>query len=527
MTNSRWQLLRRLAPPAVWIAALQGVLPAQIDRISYRHWAWLQQQRRILLADLKDRPQARRAAVALALADCSEQLPLLTIARAIATARGVVADAGFLYRAGLQVYALPEVLEKGRQLSVTVHAPYSGLTGKLPQPKKFRFELKVTNAKGEVVHRDRIAESDQFHELRQFLSVSNMKLTDLPEGRYVVHVDTILDGEPARVTDLPLRVPISILYDYGDRAGAFRLVAANQKLLATISKLAPVPRAVLHGASEYGSRAWFGTPGVSPADAIPDLLRAEHILQNVDAGAFPLRGVGGRVTIALPVPGNRPEEKEVVFVTLRLPAAGLPAKDSMAWQTLAGKPLVLVMSAVPSLDHRDRRPSFPNYALPSYLAESLHLVGFDASGEFQLAVVESPGRVPNTRRALEALLRQLPDVFPFDPDRLVLVGDGHGATGMADLALKIPERVRGLVLVNGTGGLATNQLRVLRQHPILIIPGHGKVRPDDLDRFRRYAKYAEKTTELEIRDDRKWPWCIALPLAAPQIQAFARRALAR
>ena len=240
-----------------------------------------------------------------------------------------------------------------------------------------------------------------------------------------------------------------------------------------------------------------------------------------------LRGVGGWVTIALPVPGARPDAEDVVFVTLRLPAAGLPAKDSAAWRALAKKPLLLAMPGVPSLDHQDRRPSFPHYALPSYLAESLHAVGFDAMCEFQLAVVESPGRMPNTRRGLDALVRQLPELFPFDPDRLVLLGDGHGASGVADLAVQIPKRVCGLVLVNSTGGLATPQLRVLSDHPILIIAGHGKVHPDDLARFRIHAKQAERTAKLEIQEDRKWPWSIALPLAARDMEAFVRRVVSR
>ena len=526
MMNLRGQLASTTLWAVAFLAALPSVTPGQVDRMNYRHWTWLQQQRRVLLADLLKQEKPRLEAAAVALLDNAEQLPLLTIARAIAKVRGVTPDAGFFYRSGLQVYALPEVLAKGHELAVTVHAPYSGLTGKLAQPKKFRFELRVINAKGDVVHADKIEETDQFRDLREFRSVSRMKIADLPEGQYVVHVDTILDGDAPRSTDLPLRVPIGIVHDYGDRAGAFRLVPENQKLLAALHKLTPLPRAVLHGASEYASRAWSGTPGVNPAHAVQELVRAERILKNVAMGVFPLNGLSGRVSIALPVESAQPSEKEVVFLTLRLPAGGLPARGSPAWKSLAKRPLVLAMSGVPVLDHQDRRPSFPHYALPSFLSESLHVAGFDAKAEFQLVVTESPGRTPNTRRALEAVLRHLPELYPFDQDRLVLVGEGHGASGMADLALQIPKRVRGLVLVNSTGGLATPQLRELRDHPILIVPGHGRLGADELSRMRLYAKDAKKVG-IEILDDRKWPWSIALPLAAREIEAFARRVVAR
>ena len=96
---------------------------------------------------------------------------------------------------------------------------------------------------------------------------------------------------------------------------------------------------------------------------------------------------------------------------------------------MARKPLVLVMARTPSLSADDKRPSFPHYTLPSYLMADLARAGFDAAREFQLAVVESPGRMRNTRAGLEAVLRWLPELFPFDADRIVFVGDGHGAAG--------------------------------------------------------------------------------------------------
>ncbi len=254
-----------------------------------------------------------------------------------------------------------------------------------------------------------------------------------------------------------------------------------------------------------------------------DLVTAEKIRGNVTADEFALKSLGGFVTIALPVKGADPTPEDVVFAALRLPPKGLPAKASAGWKALAKKPLMVVLPSIPVLDHADRRPSFPHYTLPGYPVEALKIVGFDRDDAFQLVVVESPGRMKNTRAGLQALLAGLPEVFPFDPDRLVLVGAGHGASGVADLAMQFPKRVRGLVLVDSHGGLATPQLRTLRELPILAIAGHSPAGKRNLDLLRTYAKYAEKTQGLEIVEDDSRPWCLTVPLSARRIEAFGRR----
>ena len=122
----------------------------------------------------------------------------------------------------------------------------------------------------------------------------------------------------------------------------------------------------------------------------------------------------------------------------------------------------------------------------------------------------------NTLSGLKGLLRSLPEVFPFDPNRIVLVGDGHGAVGATDLTLTAPDRVRALVLVNAAGGLATPQLRKLLALPIMVIPGHGRrFGASAIERLRIYSRKAGKKegeAGLQNLDDRKWPWCLALPL---------------
>ena len=281
----------------------------------------------------------------------------------------------------------------------------------------------------------------------------------------------------------------------------------------------PLTRAILQGVAEGGSRAWYGIPGLKPSHTLPDLAKAEAVYANHKAGRFLLQGLRGDVTIALPVTGPEAKDADAAIVSLRLPAAGMPKPDSEEWKRRAALPLILFMGAIPTLDHEDRRPSYPHFALPVFLAAELRLAGFDADERFQVAVVESPGRLKNTRRGLLALLKELPKVFPFDPKRLVLVGDGHGAGCITDLALAVKDRVRGVVVINAHGGLAALQLRRLGDVKVLGIGGDSDQARRSLGLLRTYAKYAEKAVDVRIL---KLPWSLTLPLSAGEIELFAR-----
>ena len=56
-------LLRALLAAVLFVA----VLPAQIDRMNHRQWAWLEAQRRVLLADYLKLPRAKQEEVATVL----------------------------------------------------------------------------------------------------------------------------------------------------------------------------------------------------------------------------------------------------------------------------------------------------------------------------------------------------------------------------------------------------------------------------------------------------------------------------
>ena len=493
---------------------------AQIDLMNHRQWVWVMQERRVLLDLVKDFEPKRLDSIAVALTKTQESVPLLTLARARALAEGVEADAPYRFRAGLQVFALPEVASRPRfkELAVTVYAPHTGLTGALPMPQKFAFGVRVTDAKGKEVFCGRIEETDEIRDLREFRTTCKVPIEKLPEGWFRVHVSTILDGDGPRAQDPPLSVPFAILDGYGKRSAVFRLDQPAPELVDVMGKLGRLSQVLLSAAAEYAFRPWRGIPGVSPSHAVKDLLRAERFYELIPAGKPPLLGLTGFVPTAIPAGTG-----DVAFVALRLPKGGLPGRGSAEFQELARRPLVLVMDSIPAWDPEGRRPSHPRVALPDYLAESLRIVGFDAKEEFQLVVVESPGRMRNTLASLQGLLQNLPQVFPFDAKRIVLVGAGHGARSVADLALRQKDGVRGLVLVNTGGGLATPQLATLGDVPILAIPGHGHVGAESIRLLRVCAKDAGRRGSLTILDGQKWPWCLALPLAARHIEAFARK----
>lgn len=518
------QVRRQMLLLAGFAVFATDLAQAQIDVINHRQWAWLMQRRRELQVAVQGIPVERRERVAEALAVCKEAVPLLTWARAMAIAKGVKDDAHFRFRAGLQVLAMPEVVSKEAfdHVAVTIYAAHGVLTGELAPPKKFRFLLRVSDEKGRQVWSGQIDEIDEMRALREFRVTCKVPIAKLADGEYRVSVDAVLDDKPARTHDVALSVGFSVLHDYKKRGGYFRVGAVSDGVAAELSRLDPLPRAILRGAAEFASRPYFGVPGLDPARGVHDLRRAEAILDNIRAKKPALTGLGGYVDIALPA-----GDGEIVFVTPRLPVEGLPASGSKKWRELARRPLMLFLGRRPSWDVQGRRPSHPRFALPAYLAAALDLADFDAELRFQVVVVESPGRIPASR--LGTMLGNLSDALPCDPKRLILIGEGQGASAAAQLALARPDHVAGLVLVGNAGGLATPQLRKLKAVRVVALKCHGDVPgAASIDLLRTYGKYAGKTASIEIdAEAKKLPWSIAVPIVARQIEMFGTRVSTR
>ena len=512
-----------------------AVLPAQIDRMNHWQWAWLMNQRRAFLAEIVDADRERHSAIAELLTKTDESVPLLTLFRARAFARDVEADSEFLFRTGLQVIALPEVVDNAgfQETKVTIYAPHSTATGTLPMPGKFEFAIRVFDASGKEVWQGELPESGRRNaltlaDLREFNVVAGVPTGDLPDGEYRVEVEVILDGVGPRAQDLPLTSYFTVMKGYGARAAAFLTAQPGgerresvDEFLQFVGDQERLEQAVLLGVGYVATRAWYGKPGPDPRRAPRELLLAEQVRNNIESDRPSLSGISGPVTIGLPA-----GDAGLMYTTLRLPEGGLPAPGTDQWADLAAKPLVVFVSGRPALDSRGgprSAPSAPKFTMPIELAESLEVAGFDRDNQFQIAVVESPGRVREFPTSLVEMVAGMGRVFPFDSDRMVFVGERHGGHGVVALAKAAGERCKGIVLVDTRGGLASVELRSLPHLLVLAIPGHGSDSAINIRLLRRYAESANKAGDVRILDDRNWPWCFALPLAAGPIEEFVQR----
>ena len=200
----------------------------------------------------------------------------------------------------------------------------------------------------------------------------------------------------------------------------------------------------------------------------------------------------------------------------------LPNKPS---KTEPPPPLVLFMPGAPAWNHRGRRPQLPESQSPGFLVEKLKAVGFDRDGRFQLVVLESPGRVPKIMDALRSVMAILPTLVAFDKERVFLVGDRQGASGLASLAVGQPKAFRGLVVCNGGVEVMTlNNLGKLGGLPTLVVPGHGHAGGNALIRHHKIAVEKGKADHVSVLEGKTLPWPIALPLAAARIEAFVKKA---
>ena len=514
-----------------------AALPAQVDRISHWHWAWLMKQRLGLLAEVVDLDGAQQSAIAELLNQTDESVPLLTLSRARAFVRDLEPDSGFLFRSGLQLLALPEVVDNTEfeEVKVTIYAPHIALTGALPMPEKFEFVVRVYNDAGTEVWKGSLPDSDRSHDitledLRQFNVVAAVPTSELPDGEYRVQVDVILDGAGSRVEDLPLNSYFTVMAGYGSRAAAFLTSQpaggrreSVDEFLQFLGEQEPLQQALLLGAGYVATRAWYGKPGPDSRRAREELLVAEQVRANIEVDRPALTGISGFATVALPA-----NDRGLLYTALRLPASGLPVPGTTQWTELAKKPLVVFVTGRPAFDSKGgprSAPSAPRYTMPIELAESLQVSGFDTANQFQIAVVESPGRVREFPTALREMVAGMDRVFPFDRSRMVFVGERHGGHGVVELARASGDRCRGIVLVDSGGGLVGQDLLALPHLKVLAIPAHGSNSAINIQRLPLYAEHAGKKGDVQVLDDRTWSWCFALPLAASEIEEFVQRVI--
>jgi pimeloyl-ACP methyl ester carboxylesterase len=382
------------------------------------------------------------------------------------------------------------------------------------------FELGLLAPDGETLRRATIAAETALQDLLRFRATTPIDLDGLPDGRYAVRVETVLEGEGPRPSDVAARTDLCILRSFVSRARSLPAVldgspdgrARAAELASRIpeSRRDPLSHAILTGAIWQVERVYRGEPRVPGGDALRDLERAERIFGNLVADRDPLDGLSGRVTIGLPVAGDGAEpQTEVAVVSVDLGPAGSPA---------GVKPLVLVVGGAPAWTARADRPTSPRTVVPAWTLDQLRRAGFDADGRFHLAVLESPGRFPSASRVVVEATRHLRQILPVDPERVFWVGEREGAFAVSRAALAEPGAVAGLVLVAGSG-LAASDLEALPGVRVLCVPAQGHPSTAALTHL---ARQGGDPARVHLSEGRGIAWPVALGLRTAAIESFVR-----
>lgn len=499
------------------LVSLSAPVPAQVLRTERRTYARLEALRNELLAACLVADADVRASVAELLGGDDGGEPYRLLGRAIARARGVVADAAAEFRSSLVLLALPEVVDLGRfdSVHVTLHVPRG-----VPQLDGARvFDVAVVDAAGEVVRSARIDDDTGDDDLKRFRATTAIPLDGLPDGRYRVRVHASLGGALPRPTDVALEATVHVLRSYAERAlrlpiwvdGDAGRAEVVERILAGIPESRRDPRslAILDGASWGVERSFHGEPGDPTSDAVAELELAERVLANLRADRDALDGVHGRVTIGVPAHegDGGPDRKSFAMVSIDLP----PADRSTVL------PLLVFVPGAPSWDHLARRPMAPEARSPGLLVDQLARAGFDGAGRFHVAVLESPGRVSSAPTALASVTTHLRAILPVRGERALWIGEREGAFAVARAALDTPSMVAGIVLVAGAP-LGRPDLAGLDGVEVLAIAGTGHPSTPALRNLARVAGPGP----LRVIDAPDRPWPIAVGLSAPDIEAFAR-----
>ena len=478
--------------------AAQG--PIMRERWTY---AELQRLRGTLMDECRDRDPAVLAGVALDLLADAQGETFRPALVALARLRGVDADPAFLYRGTLRVVARPEVVDPDganlecRDLHVTFYLPYA-----VEDPGPARFSVTVENQAGEKVWEDVVERGTGLDDLLRYRTSRTVRGAQLLDGSYTVSVQVFLDGEAKRPTDPATSSSFWVLRGFQERAEA--LFRRRQAMAGVLD---PLPTAILHGVVAQVARVYASEPAAGAAQPPEELLRAEQVAANLERGAPALTGLQGRVDLALPAGGD---QDEVAFVTLRLPEAGDEER-----------PLVLFLPGSPSFDHGWNRPSSPRSTAPGWWADLLGDMGFDRQSRWHWAVMESPGRVSNSNRAVLAVLSALGDLLPIRQGQVCLVGERQGAW-VASHTQTSPDApgMAGLVLMVGGGNLSLEKLRD-GGPAVLGIPAQGHASSVALERLADRAG-ADRLPMLEASTR---PWPLVLGVSLVEIEEFLEKLL--
>ena len=487
-----------LAVTCVSTIPAQG--PVYRERWGYLH---LEQRRVEVLHELRGREPVVQDEVARLLAAPDDGVPFTPVAQALAHLRGVPADRAFVLRTAVSAYVLPEVcdpdatVEACRDLNVSLFLPFT-----LPESAPLAFAATVTGADGKELWSTLVDRETSMSDLRMARPHARVPGASLADGTYTLRVRTLVGGEPGPATAPTLSWPFHVLRGYQRRAE----VALGQ--CATLRASAdPTTCALLGGMADCVGRAYHGAAFAVASTAVVELERLERALANIAAKKPVLDGLGGELTLGLPAGTAAP-----------LAAVLRRARADVA------RPLVVIAAGVPTYDLTARRPSAPSTRDPAWLAHEF--AGFAAARDWNLAFLESPG---GGRNYIESLLQALPalrDLLPVGGGLPLLVVERESAAVVALHLERLRPLVRGVVLVGG-GVIAPPTLEKLGSLPVRYGRFVGSPAGDAMAGSVEYA--AGRVGEAGFESDVGWlstrtvAWTAALPLLAPELEAFARQ----
>lgn len=470
---------------------LAGLVSAQPLLRERRTHARVLELRHQLLCELEGASADLLAGVAADLLSDAEGSAFLPLARALARVRSVKADAAFVFRHGVQVFAMPEIIDGDRykEAAVTVHLPFR------PEPVgRLTFRVVVRDGGGKTVWDSAIEERTSMDDLLRFTCGTKIPIKDLPDGRYAVDVETLIEGVSPRPADPRSSTCFHVQRDLAERVNR---LAEGYKALESSEKSGPHQVAMLVGMLARIQRVIEGEPSSGKSLGGKDLDDALRLLENIEKGLPPLAGLRGWVTIGVVV-----GEDEPAMVRLRLPVAGE-----------APRPLVLFVPGSPAYSPTWWRPTSPRSVAPGWLADELDIVGFDSDARWHLAVMESPGRYQGNARVVRGVIDGLRKMLPVG--EVVLVGEREGALAAVQTVVETTDLAVGVVLIAG-GSLGPADADTLAgQVRMLCIPATGYPGNHNL---RRLADLLEKGVEMLDAGGRPWP--MALGISAREIEGF-------
>lgn len=498
---------------ALLLLLIPGQLPGQaalqLERQAYRR---LELLRADLLRACLQAEEEMRSKVATMLAEDSASSDYLATLQALALLAGHEADRDFVNRAGMIPLVLPHVVdpEVDEKIYCTMYAPR-----RLEGLGEQSFLLVLEDSEGKELERRLVTEETSLEELLRFRPSTEFSLAERSPGQFRIRLETQLGDSDPRSQDLLFTEVFELLPGFASRVKRIEERIASLEL----ESFSLLERSIITGAYWQLLYILQGDPAVPASDPLGDLERLEAILNNLQSGKSAVAGLRGRMTLGLPAVadvGAAIRSQDLAQVSLELPA--MESED-------VEKPLLLFVSGRPvwGMAHQ---PQSPKTRRPEWLLNQLRIAGFDAAGDYHLAVMESAGRYAHAGRAVAQVLEALHGLLPVKQDKVILVGEREGAWAVGHAVTREDASCAGMVLVNAAA-IAKPDLESLAGMHILGVTGRGHPGNAGLLNLSRIAKGSELLASLQVLADGGRPWPIAVAISAGDITSFARKVFSR